>query len=240
MGVAGIAGRMAEAPPSNRDTLIELVVNVAIPSGVLLWLSGDDRLGPVWALVLALTPPLLWGVGSMVRERKVSGLAVIAFGSVLVTGGVGIFELDARWIAVKEALVPALFGVATLASAWTPWSVVPTLLARMFDLERVEAALDAPQRERWEASLRRATLQVGGLFLASAVLSYALARYLVHSPAGTEAFNSELGWMTMLSFPVVVVPMTLGMAFVLSRVLGGLEAMTGEDYEAFLLGGPPA
>ena len=104
----------------------------------------------------------------------------------------------------------------------------------------VEAALDAPQRERWDASLRRATLQVGGLFLASAVLSYALARYLVHSPAGTEAFNSELGWMTMLSFPVVVVPMTLGMAFVLSRVLGGLEAMTGEDYEAFLLGGPPA
>jgi hypothetical protein len=214
----------------------ELVVNVAIPSVVLLWLSSDDYLGPLWALVLALLPPLAWGVGSMVRAGKVSGLAVIAFGSVLLTGGVGLFELDPEWIAIKEALVPTLFGLATLASASTRYAVVPTLLARMFDLARVErAVVAAGHGEEWAQSMAAATRQVGLLFLLSAASSYALARYLVVSPAGTEAFNNELGWMTMWSIPAVMVPVTLGMAFVLSRLLTRMEAFTGSDYESFLL-----
>jgi len=228
---------VSEQAPSQREVVGELVVNVVIPSVVLLWLSGDDALGPLWALVLALLPPLGWGAASMVRSGRVSGLAVIAFGSVLLTGGVGLFELEPSWIAVKEALVPSLFGVATIATAPTRYAVVPTLLARMFDLAAVEEAVEAKGvQESWQVALRRSTVYVGLLFLLSAGLSYGLARYLVRSPAGTEAFNSELGWMTMLSIPGVMVPMTFGMAFVLSRLLTTLETLTEADYEAYLLG----
>jgi len=225
------------APPSQREAIAELVVNVAIPSAVLLWLSDADKLGPLWALLLALAPPAAWGIGSMVRAGRPSGLAVIAFGSVLLTGGVGLFELDPAWIAVKEALVPTLFGIATLVSAPTSYAVIPTLMARLFDDAAIDGALtEASQQAAWQRANQSATVQVGVLFLLSAAGSWSLARYVVVSPPGTEAFNSELGWMTMLSVPALMVPMTLGMAFVLSRVITRLEELTGEEYEHFLLG----
>jgi len=228
---------MSDQAPSQREAVAELVVNVVLPSVVLLWLSEPERLGPLWALVLALTPPALWGIVSMVRAGRPSGIAVIAFGSVLLTGGVGLFELDPSWIALKEGLVPSLFGIATLVSAPTSYAVIPTLMARLFDNEAIEQALTEPsQRADWTLVNRNATLQVGALFLLSAVASWALARGIVVSDAGTEAFNNELGWMTMLSVPAVMVPMTLGMAWVLSRVIGRLEQLTGRDYEDFLLG----
>jgi len=225
------------SPPSQREAVAELVVNVAFPSVVLLWLSSDDRLGPLWALLLALTPPLLWGIGSMIKAGRPSGVAVIAFASVLLTGGVGLFELDPSWIAIKEGLVPTLFGVATLLSAPTSYAVIPTLMARLFDADAIDAALPSDAaRAAWEAANRRATVLVGVLFLVSAIGSWALARFVVVSDAGTEDFNNELGWMTMLSVPALMIPMTLGMAWVLSRVITQLEQLTGRDYEDFLLG----
>ncbi len=73
----------------------------------------------------------------------------------------------------------------------------------------------------------------------SAVGNYALARYLVVSPAGTPAFNEELGRLTALSFPVLMVPMMLGMAWVLKGVLDALEELSGKEVDE-LLRGPKA
>ena len=61
---------------------------------------------------------------------------------------------------------------------------------------------------------------LAGTFLFSSVMNYLLARWVVTSPAGTEAFNNELGRMTLLSYPVIAIPsmlMMMGVMFYLAR-----------------------
>ena len=59
------------------------------------------------------------------------------------------------------------------------------------------------------------------------MLNYVLARYLLVSPAGTEAFNNELGKMHLWSWPVIVVPGMAMMMLALWRFIKGLQVSTG-------------
>ena len=73
---------------------------------------------------------------------------------------------------------------------------------------------------------------LAGTFLFSSVANYLLARWVVTSPAGTEAFNAELGRMTLLSYPVIAIPsmvMMMGVLFFLSRVANQLTGLTLEQ-----------
>lgn len=225
---------MAPAP-SQREVFAELVVTVVIPAVVLMGLSGPDRLGPLLGLGIALLPPIGWGVWGAVQRGRVSGIAVLALVSVLLTGGVGLFELEPGWIAVKEAVLPSVIGIGTILTARTRWAVLPTVLDVVVDPEKVHAAMpDDTARRAWTAVLQRGTVQVGALFFASALGNYALARWLVVSPAGTTAFNEELGQLTALSFPALMLPMMLGMAWVLKVVLDRLEALSGCELDDLL------
>ncbi len=226
-------------PPSQRELVVELVITVAIPAAILTWLSGPERLGPGIALVIALVGPIGWGVSGMVRRGRVSGIAVLALVSVLLTGGVGLFELDAGWIAVKEAVLPTAIGLGTVLTSRTRYSILPNVLDVALDPEAVEAALPPPDGSaRWRDVMERGSRRVGALFVLSAGGNYALARYLVVSPSGTPAFNEELGQLTALSFPVLMLPMMLGMMWVLKGVLDQLESLTGHEVDDLLRGGP--
>jgi hypothetical protein len=143
--------------------------------------------------------------------------------STLLTGGIGLLALDARWLAVKEAAVPGLIGIIILGSAWTASPLIRLLVfnASLFDVERVTAALKAKgSTVAFEQRLRQGTVLLAGTFFFSAVANYVLARWVVTSPAGTEAFNQELGRLTLLSYPVIAIPSTLmmmGLLFWLAR-----------------------
>jgi len=216
--------------------LPELLATVVIPTVVLVGFTGEDWLGPRLGLVVALAPPIAWGVYSMVRERKVSALAVIALVSVLLTGSVGLLELDPAWFALKEAVIPLVLGGLTMATASTRFALLPVLFERVLDSDRVEEALDDRGREVFDAASRRGTLIAGAIVAASAVVSWGLARIVVTSPSGSEAFASELGTHTTLSFLVVGIPTTLATAWVLRDVLLKLEQLVDVDVETLLRG----
>jgi hypothetical protein len=57
------------ASPNTPNQLIELLVNIVIPSVILMKFSGPDDLGVVNALLLALAFPLFWGARSLAREH---------------------------------------------------------------------------------------------------------------------------------------------------------------------------
>lgn len=219
----------------NREAILEIVLNIVAPTVVLLFLSTEERLGPELGLLLALTFPILHAIQSVARLGKISPLTVIAVVSVLLTGGIGLLELDVRWFALKEAVVPALLAAFTVVSSKTPWPVVPTILWRVLDAERVRAALaERGSTARFDARVRRTTWIFGAIFASSAALTFGLARYMVTSPSGTEAFNTELGQFTALSFPVVAVPITVAMAIVLRALLIGIEEDTGIEIDDLL------
>ena len=80
----------------------------------------------------------------------------------------------------------------------------------------------------------RATYLLSGTFFFSSFMNYVLAKWIVNSPAGSEAFNAELGRMTLLSYPMIAIPSMLMMMaiFYLWRTIHGLTGLRLEDIMA--------
>ena len=218
--------------PSKPNALLEIAVTILVPALVLMKLSGDTSLGPLKALLLALAFPLAWGLWDAWRRRKFNWLAALGVVSTLLTGGIGMMKLDAGWLAVKEAAVPTLIGLVIMGSAWTSKPLIHLMVfnASLFDVKRVQSALDAKgTAQHFEQRLRQGTHMLAGTFFFSAVANYFLTRAVVTSLAGTEAFNEELGRLTLLSYPIIAIPsmlMMMAMLYWLARqakVLTGLE-----------------
>ena len=220
---------MSNAAKPNQ--FIELSITLIIPSIILMKLSGPEDLGTVNALLLALTFPLLWGVRSLIRERKVNVLALLGLVSILLTGGIGVLKLDTHWLAVKEAAIPGLIGLVVLASAFTGRPLVRVLLfsPTLMNVELIQKNLHQRGNvETFEARLKVTTWMLGGSFLFSSFMNYFLATWIVNSPAGTPAFNEELGRMNLLSYPVIALPSMLIMIAVfyyLSRTIHELAGL---------------
>ena len=81
----------------------------------------------------------------------------------------------------------------------------------------VDAALDRyGNRARFDRTLNVASWLLASSFFLSAVLNFVLAKLIVKSPAGSVAFNEELGRMTALSYPVIALPSMIVMMGALS------------------------
>ena len=225
-----------QAPKEN--VLFSLGVNILLPVIVLTRLSGDDRLGPVLGLLVALAFPVAYALYDFVRRRNVNFVSVIGFIGILLTGGIGLLKLDVQWIAVKEAAVPLVIGLAVLGSRYTSVPIVPKLIRRILDVEKIDPILhENGQVDAFQRRLDRTTYMIGGSFALSATLNYILARIIVVSPTGTTEFNEELGTMTALSFPVIAVPSMVVFVVAIMYLLSGIKAQTGLDYQDIMRSG---
>lgn len=221
------------------NALVSIVVNIAIPALVLMKLSGPEHLGPVGGLLAALAFPLGYGLVDFARRREWNLVSVLGFVSVLLTGGIGLLKLDPKWIAVKEAAVPGIIGLAVLASLRTRFPIVRSLLYndKIIRVEAVDAALEANgNRPAFEKTLVVASWMLAGSFFLSSLLNFVLAKVLVRSPAGTVEFNAELGRMTALSYPVIVVPSMLIMVATLMYLFRAIRRLTELELEQILKG----
>ena len=212
------------------NPLIELTVTLIVPSLILMKLSGQEDLGAVNALLLALTFPLAWGARDLLMRRKLNLFAALGLASILLTGGIGLLQLDTQWLAIKEAAIPGLIGLAVAVSAHTRTSLVRVLLfsPALMNVERIQQSLD--QRGNggaFETRLKAATWMLGGSFFFSAAMNYFLATWIVVSPAGTPAFNEELGRLTLLSYPVIALPSMLIMMAVLYYLARSIRELAG-------------
>jgi hypothetical protein len=226
----------ATAEP-RESALLSLGVNIAIPAVILMKLSGEEALGPVGGLLLALAFPLGYGMWDFHRRREWNFISVLGFVSVLLTGGIGLLQLDPKWIAVKEAAVPGVIGLAVLFSLYTRYPIVRTFLYndKIIRVADVDAALaERGNHPAFERTLVHASWMLAASFFLSSLLNFVLAKLIVRSPAGTTAFNEELGRMTALSYPVIVIPsmaiMIIAMWYLFSRIRG----LTGMDLEQIL------
>lgn len=217
-------------PIQSRSPLLEVAVTLLIPSLILMQFSKPEHLGAAGALVLALAFPIGWGLRELARSRRFSLFAGLGIISLLLTGGIGLLELDTRWLAVKEAAVPGVLGLIVAASALTRRPLVRVLLYSplLIDTGRVDAALaERGNLAAFEARLRRATWMLAGSFAFSSVMNYILATWIVTSPAGSAAFNEELGRLTLLSYPMIALPATLIMMAVLWHLAVGVKRLAG-------------
>lgn len=210
--------------------MLDLMLSIVLPSIILMKFSGDEHLGATWGLLIALAFPIGWGVFDLARHKKSNFIPLLGLVSILLTGSIGLLEIDTKWLAIKEAAIPAVIGVAVLITAFTPYPLIKTLLFNpaFMNIKKIEQKLEERNsRELFESRLMKATYLVAGSFAFSAVMNYVLAIAIVKSPAGTNAFNEELGQLTLYSYPVIAVPsmlMTMGIIYYLWR---GIHDLTG-------------
>lgn len=212
------------------NPLLELTVTLLIPSLILMKFSGPQDLGAVYGLLVALAFPLAWGMHDLIVRRKLNAFAALGLISILLTGGIGLLQLDTQWLAIKEAAIPGLIGIAVAISAHTRYPLVRVLLfsPALMNVEQIQQKL--AQRGNgavFEARLKIATWMLAASFFFSAVMNYLLATWIVVSPAGTPAFNEELGRLTLLSYPMIALPSTLIMAGVLYYLARSIRELTG-------------
>jgi hypothetical protein len=228
---------MPAQPPKRENLFINIGCNVALPTIILNWGSKAAWLGPKWALVVALIFPVGYSIYDFVVRKKFNFISALGFVSVLLTGTFALMQLDNFWFAIKEAAVPAAIGIVVLASMGTRWPLVREMLynPQVIDVDRIDAVLaERSARPDFEKLLRDASYLLTASFFVSAALNYGLARYLLKSPSGSEAFNSELARMNLLSWPVIVLPSMAMTMFALWRLLSGLQRVTGLELEQLM------
>ena len=212
------------------NLFIELLITLVIPSLILMKLSGPENLGVVYALLLALAFPLFWGARDLITRRKFNFLAALGLVSILLTGGIGLLQLDTQWLAVKEAAVPGVIGLGVIISTFTRYPLVKVLLfsPMLMNVERIQESLSQRGNSAaFETRLTRATWMLGATFFFSSAMNYFLAIWIVISPTGTPAFNEELGQLTLLSYPVIALPSTIMMMAVLFYLTRSIRELAG-------------
>lgn len=228
---------LQKTPEHKPRPLIDMLVSIIIPSVILMKFSAENDLGPSGALITALAFPISWGLFELLKYKKFNFIALLGLISVLLTGGIGLFKLDPQWLAIKEATIPGLIGLAVLISTQTRYPLIKTLLfnPKIMHVDLIKQKLDELDlTAAFEARLLKATYMLGSMFFFSAAMNYILAKWVVTSPAGSTAFNEELGQMTLLSYPVIVIPSMVMMLAIFYYLWRTIHGMTGLDLEEIL------
>lgn len=214
---------------------LDLIISIIIPSVILMKMSGEDRLGPTMALIVALAFPIGYGLYDLFINKRRNVMAMLGVVSVLLTGGIGLLKIDAQWLAVKEAAIPLCIGIGVLVANKLGYPLVRKLLFNpsIMDIKRIDTELDKQNnRQNFETRLDKANFLLAGTFLFSAVMNYFLAKLIVTSESGSTAFNEELGRMTLLSYPVIAIPsmiMMLGIFWFIWRTVNRLTGLSLEE-----------
>ncbi len=236
----------AQTPPATnpkRESLLaNLVLNIAVPTIILSKFSGEEHLGIKMGIIVALAFPLLYGARDFMVRRKLNVFSALGLISVLLTGGISLLELDPQYIAIKEAAIPGIIGLLTLLSVNTRYPVVKVFLYndKLLKVDKIAAALRERGNElAFEKVLRQASYLVAFSFFVSSALNYVLAKMIMVSPPGTVEFNAELGKMTALSFPVIVLPAMIVMASALFFLFRRIRQLTELSIEEVINDGSP-
>jgi hypothetical protein len=217
---------------SKENPLINIALNVVIPSIIMSKFSTREYLGEVWGLVVALSFPLGYGVVDYIKRKKMNFFSGLGLFSVLMTGGIGLLKLDRQWMIVKETAVPAIMGIAVIISSLMNKPFVKIFLGQIMDLEKINKAFsEKGQESEFEPKLVITNYCLAGTFFLSAILNYVLAVIILKGEPGTVVFNQSLGRMTLLSFPVITLPMMAMVMGIIYYLINTIKKHTDLDIE---------
>lgn len=222
------------------NPLLNLLFNIIVPSFILMKLSDTEILGPVKGLILALSFPLVFGIYSLIKNKKVNFFSIIGLVSIILTGTFSLLALDARWITLKEAGIPFIFGLLVVISLKTPFPVVKRLLLndQILNLDIINTKLaENSYTSRFQKRITISTFMLAGSFFLSSFLNSILASRVLKSPPGSSAFNEELGLMTAYSFPVIAIPSMIIMILIFFYIFRSLKLLTGLESNELLAEG---
>jgi hypothetical protein len=202
----------------------KLVINIAIPIVILVFLSEESRLGPLPAVLLAVGIPATYGIWELLRRRRIDASTILGIISVLLTGVIAVFKLDSELFAVKEAVIPVGFATLLLVSNRTEFPIVRLLFDVVQRKERVERAVrNVDGQAAYRAHVERSGALWAGIMATSGVMKFTLSSVIVTADAGTKAFNSQLATYELVQIPtskMVTMVMILSLIWYIGKGTG--------------------
>lgn len=215
--------------------LLNIGLNVIIPSAILMKLSGPEKLGQVNGLIIAMLFPIGYGLWDYYKSRKLNFFSGLGLFSVLMTGGIGLFKLTREWMIAKETAIPFVMGLAVIISNKTKMPLVKAFLNQILNLDLINEEFAKHGHEKlFEKNLRTSSYLLGLTFFLSAILNYVLAVMTLVGQPGTTEFNESLGKMTALSFPVITFPMMFMVMGIIFFISNSIKKNTEKEIESFL------
>jgi len=212
-------------------------LSLILPIFVMKKLSGPAALGPLMGMLVALCFPLL-NAAIEFRDKKRFGLVpTLGIANVLLTGSIVVLSAGRVWFAVKEAVIPALIGVAVIVSQRTEKPLIKSLFLndQIMNLKLVnESVAKVGAQNEFDSEMARAGSLIGISFFISSILNFLFAWFIVTEAPGTEAFNHQVGTMQWTSFLAIMVCCTSLMMYALYRVGNFITKKTGLKWDDIL------
>ena len=181
-----------EQPPQKQESLLlNLAFNLLVPTLILTKLSTAEYLGIKMAIVVALSFPIIYGLHDFFTRGKLNFFSALGVVSVTLTGGISLMELDAIYIAIKEAAIPAMFGLATVLSLKTSQPLIHTFLLNeaILNLAAINTALDENgRRAEFDKLLINASWILAGSFFFVLIAQLSISRNYPHRRARHRGF----------------------------------------------------
>lgn len=217
------------------NPLLNLFLNVIIPSVVMIKFSDESYLGPTWGLITALIFPIGYGLMDLVTRQKLNFFSLLGLVSILLTGGIGLLKLSREWMIAKETLVPLVFALAVVVSGWTRYPLVKLFLGEVLLLEDIDNSFTANGYPGlFKKKLTNFSYFLALTFVLSSILNFALALVVLEGEPGSSLFNESLGKMTALSFPVISVPLMIITGIMIFSLCRSIKRHTMREVDEFL------
>ena len=214
-------------------SFLNLICNLIIPTIILTKFSSENTLGSFYGLLIALSFPIFYGLSEFYFNKKINFFSILGLVSVLLTGGIGVFQFSSDWLAIKEAFIPGIIGMAVIISTYTKYPLLKMFFEETLNIEGLREKLTHSENEWFSARFRFSSLILGGTFFISSFLNFFLATWIVVSEPGTESFNQELGLMNLLSLPIIALPMMVILMGIMWYLLNDTLKKVGLTWEEF-------
>ena len=214
-----------------------MAFNIIIPVVIMSYASKPEYLGPLWSIAVALAFPIAYGSYELIQSKKWNMFSILGIVSVLLTGTFSLLKLPAEYIAIKEAAIPGLIGIAVLVTRYMKKPLIKILVLndKIINWDALNDCLDKNNAAaEFEKKIDVSNYIVASSFFLSSALNYGLAKWILVSEPGTTAYTEELGRMTALSYPVIVVPSMVLLMGAIFYLFNQMKKMTGEDIETFM------
>ena len=224
-----------ELENNTNDSLLSLIINIIIPSAILIGSKKFIMIDPIYSLALALSFPFCYTIYELITTKKWSFIPILGFCSILLTGSIAILKLPPKLIAVKESLIPFIIGLTVLYSSRTKKPGMLLITKSIFDYEKIKNKVTEKNKlADFNRCVKNATVLLSLSFLVSTILNFLLAIIIVKSPAGSIEFNKEIGVMTALSYPVIAIPSVLMMGVSIWYFVNQVKRLTTLSFEEII------
>lgn len=252
--------------PKKQSSFASIFLNVILPVLILDYCSEGNidpfvrtvgqklwEIGPLWAMILALSLPIGYGVRTIIVHRKFDLLSGVGIGGVVLTGVISMFVIgeggsihsSTPWLfSIKEALIPLVLAAAVLVSSTTSAPLLNTFIytPELFDIPRIEEAIKERSKEaEYKRLLNQSTWILTGSLIGSSIGNFFLALsfmspVLLYPESQQQIeYNLAIGKITWWGFLIIGGPLMIALLVILTRMIKTLEKLTGIPRARILL-----